>query len=62
MRPKLQLDELNKALLIACGVCYLMSFVLNKYAGAATLFRLLFAASAVSMNLTAAAAPAGSTA
>ncbi len=47
MRPKLKLDELNKALLIAAGVCYLMSFVLNRYAGASTVFRLLFAASAV---------------
>ena len=47
MRPKLQLDELNKALLIACGVCYLMSFVLYRYAGAVTVFRLLFAAAAI---------------
>ena len=29
MRPKLHLDELNKALLIAAGVCYLLSFVLT---------------------------------
>lgn len=47
MRPKLKLDELNKALLITAGVCYLLSFVLNRYAGASTLFRLLFAAAAV---------------
>ena len=47
MRPKLHLDELNKALLIACGVCYLLSFVLNRYAAASTLFRLLFAAAAI---------------
>ena len=51
MRPKLQLDELNKALLITCGVCYLMSFVLNRYAGAVTLFRLLFAAAAVFLGI-----------
>ena len=51
MRPKLHLDELNKALLITCGVCYLMSFVLNRYAGASTLFRLLFAASAVFLGV-----------
>ena len=51
MRPKLQLDELNKALLIACGVCYLLSFVLNRYAGAVTLFRLLFAAAAVFLGI-----------
>ena len=51
MRPKLQLDELNKALLIACGVCYLLSFVLNKYAGAVTVFRLLFAAAAVFLGI-----------
>ena len=51
MRPKLQLDELNKALLIACGACYLLSFVLNKYAGAVTVFRLLFAAAAVFLGI-----------
>ena len=51
MRPKLQLDELNKALLIACCVCYLLSFVLNKYAGAVTVFRLLFAAAAVFLGI-----------
>ena len=47
MRPKLKLDELNKALLITAGGCYLLSFVLNRYAGAATLFRLLCAAAAL---------------
>ena len=47
MRPKLRLDELNKALLIAAGACYLLSFVLNRYAAASTLFRLLFAAAAI---------------
>ncbi len=51
MRPKLKLDELNKALLIAAGACYLMSFVLNRYAGASTLFRLLFAAAAVFLGI-----------
>lgn len=51
MRPKLHLDELNKALLIAAGACYLLSFVLNRYAGAATLFRLLFAAAAVFLGV-----------
>ena len=51
MRPKLHLDELNKALLITCGVCYLLSFVLNRYAGASTLFRLLFAAAAVFLGV-----------
>ena len=51
MRPKLKLDELNKALLIAAGVCYLMSFVLNRYAGACTVFRLLFAAAAVFLGI-----------
>ena len=51
MRPKLHLDELNKALLITCGACYLMSFVLNRYAGASTLFRLLFAAAAVFLGI-----------
>ena len=47
MRPKLRLDELNKALLIAAGVCYLLSFVLGRYAGVSTLFRLLFAAALI---------------
>ena len=51
MRPKLRLDELNKALLITIGVCYLLSFVLNRYAGASTLFRLLFAAAAVFLGI-----------
>ena len=51
MRPKLHLDELNKALLITCGVCYLLSFVLNRYAAASTLFRLLFAASAIFLRM-----------
>ena len=47
MRPKLRLDELNKALLIAAGVCYLASFVLNKFAADSTVFRILFAAAAI---------------
>ena len=47
MRPKLRLDELNKALLIAAGVCYLASFVLNKFAAVSTVFRILFAAAAI---------------
>ncbi len=51
MRPKLKLDELNKALLIAMGVCYLVSFVLNRYAGVHTLFRLLFVAAAVLLGI-----------
>ena len=51
MRPKLRLDELNKALLITCGVCYLASFVLNRYAGASTVFRLLFAAAAILLGI-----------
>lgn len=51
MRPKLKLDELNKALLITCGVCYLLSFVLSRYAAASTLFRLLFAASAIFLGV-----------
>ena len=51
MRPKLQLDELNKALLVTAGACYLLSFVLNRYAGAATLFRLMFAAAAVFLGI-----------
>ena len=51
MRPKLHLDELNKALLIAAGVCYLLSFVLNRYAGASTLFRVLFAAAAILLGI-----------
>ena len=51
MRPKLHLDELNKALLITCGACYLLSFVLNRYAGASTVFRLLFAAAAVFLGV-----------
>ena len=51
MRPKLHLDELNKALLITCGVCYLLSFVLNRYAAASTLFRLLFAAAAIFLGI-----------
>ena len=51
MRPKLRLDELNKALLITIGVSYLLSFVLNRYAGASTLFRLLFAAAAVFLGI-----------
>ena len=51
MRPKLKLDELNKALLITCGVCYLLSFVLSRYAAASTLFRLLFAAAAIFLGV-----------
>ena len=51
MRPKIHLDELNKALLIAAGACYLLSFVLNRYAAASTLFRLLFAAAAVFLGI-----------
>jgi len=51
MIPKFRLDELNKALLIACGVCYLVSFVLNRYAGASTLFRLLFVAAAIFLGI-----------
>ena len=51
MRPKLRLDELNKALLITAGVCYLLSFVLNRYAGANTVFRILFAAAAVFLGI-----------
>ncbi len=47
MRPKLRLDELNKALLIACGAFYLLSFVLNRFPTAVTVFRVLFAAAAV---------------
>ena len=47
MRPKLKLDELNKALLITAGACYLASFVLNRYPGASTVFRILFAAAAI---------------
>ena len=51
MRPKLRLDELNKALLITCGVCYLLSFVLGRYAWASTLFRLLLAAAAIFLGI-----------
>ena len=51
MRPKLRLDELNKALLIAAGACYLLSFVLARYAAASTLFRLLFAAAAIFLGI-----------
>ena len=51
MRPKFQLDELNKALLITAGVCYLLSFVLTRYAGAVTVFRILFAAAAVFLGI-----------
>ena len=51
MRPKLHLDELNKALLITCGVCYLLSFVLSRYAALNTLLRLLFAASLVFLGI-----------
>jgi len=51
MRPKLQLDELNKALLIAAGVCYLASFVLNRYAALSTAFRLLFAGAALFLGI-----------
>ena len=47
MRPKLRLDELNKALLITAGVCYLLSFVLNRFAVVGTVFRVLFAAAAI---------------
>ena len=47
MRPKLRLDELNKALLIAAGVCYLASFVLSKFTTVSTVFRILFAAAAI---------------
>ena len=51
MRPKFQLDELNKALLITCGACYLLSFVLSRYAAASTVFRLLFAAAAIFLGI-----------
>ena len=51
MRPKLNLDELNKALLITAGASYLLSFVLNRYAAASTLFRLLFAAALVFLGI-----------
>ena len=51
MRPKLHLDELNKALLITAGASYLLSFVLSRYAAASTLFRLLFAASLVFLGI-----------
>ena len=51
MRPKLRLDELNKALLIAAGICYLLSFVLSRYAGASTVFRLLCAAAAIFLGI-----------
>ena len=51
MRPKLRWDELNKALAIAGGVCYLLSFVLNRYAGANALFRLMFVAAAVFLGI-----------
>ena len=47
MRPKLRLDELNKALLITAGACYLMSFVLNRVPAASTVCRVLFAAAAI---------------
>ena len=51
MRPKLHLDELNKALLLTAGVCYLLSFVLNRYAALNTLFRLLFMAALVFLGI-----------
>ncbi len=51
MRPKLRLDELNKALLITAGVCYLVSFVLNRYAAVTTVFRILFAASVIYLGV-----------
>ncbi len=51
MRPKLRLDELNKALLITAGASYLLSFVLNRYAGASPLFRLLFAAALIFLGI-----------
>ena len=51
MTPKFRLDELNKALLITCGVCYLASFVLNRYPMASGLFRLLFAAAAIYLGI-----------
>ena len=51
MRPKLHLDELNKALLITAGACYLLSFVLSRYAALNTLLRLLFAASLVFLGI-----------
>ena len=51
MRPKLRLDELNKALLITAGVCYLVSFVLNRYAAVNTVFRILFAAAVIFLGI-----------
>ena len=51
MRPKLRLDELNKALLITAGASYLLSFVLNRYAGLNTLLRLLFVAALVFLGI-----------
>ena len=51
MRPKLRLDELNKALLITAGAAYVLSFVLNRYAAANTLFRLIFAASLIFLGI-----------
>lgn len=47
MRPKLRLDELNKALLITAGGCYVLSFVLGRSASAGMVFRILFAAAAI---------------
>ena len=51
MMPKLRLDELNKALLITAGVCYLVSFVLNRYAAVTTVFRILFAAAVIYLGV-----------
>ncbi len=51
MRPKLKLDELNKALLITAGAAYVLSFVLNRYAAANTLFRLIFAAALIFLGI-----------
>ena len=51
MTPKFRLDELNKALLITAGVCYLVSFVLNRYAAVTTVFRILFAAAVIYLGV-----------
>lgn len=47
MNPRIRLDELNKALLLFGGVCYLISFVLGRSTAGSTVFRLLFAVAAV---------------
>ena len=51
MNFRTRLDELNKALLIFGGACYLISFIIGRGSGWSTLFRLLFAGAMVFLGI-----------